>query len=267
MSRMELPRGSRYGDAESTPLAALSAPPKTVLYEEEAKYFVPLGVVTDYIDLNPKSATNIRQDYFPPHTLERLIPFALHHLGSELDPSDLDLSQARLRSEVLKKEQQFWLHLKGPRLDWSSGRRVELPFALDPLLYQALKLAATDGTLVKDRTHAVGQVFPERESPLSLRAEIDVLRAAGCNSGFKKIGDLSFVLIDVEGSEKALNALRHGAHSFPFLGKHAIELSGAPDADEVVREAQRLLSSRRLARKGFDEKARAIVKKLFRRIG
>ncbi|MCB0355293.1 MAG: hypothetical protein KDD64_17295 [Bdellovibrionales bacterium] len=244
--------------------------PRLALHcENERRYFLPLHELKARIDLASLDFRIVTQSYFPRAVGNFILTFA-----QELDPSlsipeNLDITQVRLRQTEFSSGEfeSFELVVKMKHQDHGATEKDELTFRVSERAYARLLLQACDGTVMKTRyflpfSQAVGTSSP---NPLpafaeGLLLEIDVPIAQSLEGEVSDLSGLGYCIIDFEvGAPEVLEALRSKVLEVELL-EAALDIS--EDSSEKLAKLRKPLSWKRLASKGFDDKARSALAKL-----
>lgn len=208
--------------------------------EIEAKFYVPADVTKKVIKGLP--FTVIEQHYFPRKTVKDLLrDFQV----AEHVPDVRDFSSARIRrARAPSGEVSYAIEFKGKKAAFEGSRivRREFGISIPKGVYSRLLSSATAGTLRK-RRHDIDGEIQHNGTKYRTTAQVDVVLAAGKNLKDVKV---HFSTVDIELPRvEFVTSLRAGKHSWQFLHK-------CFDITFGDSEAARELSTRRIAKHGFD---------------
>lgn len=208
--------------------------------EIEAKFYMPEEVTKKVIKGLP--FTMIEQHYFPRDAVNGLLrDFQV----ADQVPDVADFSSARIRrARAPSGEVSYAIEFKGKKAAFKGSRifRREFGILIPKSMYSQLLSSATAGTLRKRRHDVAGEIKHEGVT-YRTTAQIDVVLAAGKNLKDVKV---HFSTVDIELPRvEFVTSLRAGKHSWQFLHK-------CFDITFGDSEAARELSTRRIARHGFD---------------
>ena len=237
-------------------LAGLEGILQPLTVEREIRYFINLADLRTHVMLDPSQSVKIVQRYFPKDLLG-LIKGFVAEMG-QFHPliNGVVFSQARIRRAEGPDGVSYTLEAKGPFQTRVRGERREMPITISAELYKDLLPFASAGAYEKVRYPIEGRIISSDGAACKVQAEIDLPMGAGRD--FRSIDkrQLNFAFVDVELPHKELvRPLRAGAHSFTFL-QRAIDLSRADP------ETLAAVSTRRIAKRGFDQKAWAAIRRL-----
>lgn len=219
--------------------------------EIEVKFFAPEHVIKSITRGTP--AIKLEQHYFPKEVVRKLKEeLTLHAL---VDSSD-EFTVARIRRTLLpcgKVDHQ--IEFKGPK-DGICRREFGIDISRD--VYRGLLKLATAGSVEKRRFQVQGHIEYHGQR-LETVAEVDVIRKAGRPASPLPVLlgtiDVEISSVDSTRAGAVIAALRKGKHSFDFL-RECVELMN----DD--RDLGRALTTRKLAKHGFDSERRAAVEEL-----
>lgn len=219
--------------------------------EIEVKFFAPEHVVKSIIRTTP--SIKLEQHYFPKNVVQQLKDeFALHALVD--DSSAFTVARIR-RTEPSSGNTEYQVEFKGPK-DGICRREFGIDISKD--VYRSLIKLATAGSVEKRRFHVNGHIEYQGRRFQTV-AEVDVIRKAGRPASPVPVLlgtiDIEISSADATKALAVVTALRQGRHSFDFL-RECVELM----SDE--RDLGRALTTRRLAKHGFDAERRAAVAEL-----
>lgn len=208
--------------------------------EIEAKFYMPADVTKKVIKGIP--FTMIEQHYFPREAVDDLLrDFQV----AEQVPDVSDFSSARIRrARAPSGEVSYAIEFKGKKAAFEGSRifRREFGISISKGMYSQLLSSATAGTLRKHRHDVAGEIKHEGIG-YRTTAQVDVVLAAGKNIRAVKV---HFSTVDIELPRvEFATSLRAGKHSWQFLHK-CLDISCGDS------EAARELSTRRIAKHGFD---------------
>jgi len=208
--------------------------------EIEAKFYMPEEVTKKVIKGLPY--TTIEQHYFPRDAVNGLLrDFQV----ADQVPDVADFSSARIRrARAPSGEVSYAIEFKGKKAAFEGSRifRREFGIFISKGMYSQLLSRATAGTLRKHRHDVAGEIKHEGIC-YRTTAQVDVVLAAGKNIRAVKV---HFSTVDIELPRvEFATSLRAGKHSWQFLHK-CLDISCGDS------EAARELSTRRIAKHGFD---------------
>lgn len=211
--------------------------------EIEVKYFILPTLAREIT--RGREYSRIEQHYFPRKMVGELVTsFDLHQ---RVEASE-DFSSARIRKVAHPSgPSTYYLEFKGTKesIDGAKISRREFGIEIPKALFSQLKEHAVAGSLIKRRYEVRGHFLLGGSSPLV--AQIDLVEEAG--QPLRKL-PREFCTVDVEVTDAHhAKLLRANRHSLEFL-KDCVELA----------DTGKMLSTRRLAKRGFDEEQRATLK-------
>lgn len=224
--------------------------------ECERKFIIHKTSLLQHVNLDLLPQLNIRQDYFPRSLVLSMATMIGAIEGRKIDSSVIEhLSQARVRRVRSDKGEKYYLEAKGPRAV-NDGARLEISVEIDYERYRNLRRFASDGRIDKVRYLFETKYLGRDGSFGILNAELDqLLRIAGRDVSNKRWN--SFFTIDLEFANRAqLVAFSEDQPTVSTL-LSAIELT---NNRPHLRKA---LSTRRLARRGFDRHAKSAILEIF----
>lgn len=222
--------------------------------EIEAKFFTPPDVtkrVTKGLSFNL-----IEQRYFP----RDMIPELLREFRvADMVPGVEDFSSARIRrARTPSGEVSYAIEFKGKKASFEGSRifRREFGISLPHDVYSQLLPNATAGAIRKHRFEIEGYIKHHGEnSPAT--AQVDVVTHAGV---FLEKVKVDFCTVDIElPSVDFITSLRAGKHSWKFL-------DACLDITFNESDATRALSTRKVAKNGFDDERVKALKTLHRQL-
>ena len=259
LSRRPSLRGAKHRAPPGISCDMLEA---TFQVERETTFFIPLEVLSEFVNLAALPVSEIVQHYFPKRSLEYVKSFALAFIAERgqhaLHESvcNCKFKSARLRTILSNKIKRYFLELKS-RKSGPDRSRAELSIPIDEAKYLHLLTYANEGALQKFRHHLAGQIHSEPARGIRVYAEIDTITGAGMPQGSERAPPRSdvtadFALVDIEfpAEEHADLAEKH-FHTFPFLAVHGVNLTRAAPS------LRKPLSARVLAREGFTKQTKA----------
>ncbi len=232
--------------------------PAKVSIERELRFFMPLSMLGDYLNVKNLEKITIEQHYFAPDNFPLISVFAGELAGVGLLPSDLRITQARIRTITKAHgEGETCLEIKGRQPHHDSFERLEFSVPITTDSFFRLRELAGAGSLTKSRYRAPGVISLNNRDQARVIAEIDVYDRIGKNQPLSSCSEKhDFATIDVEIPDKCLlGPLADGKHNLDFLFD-AINLS---DSEKRI---QKSLSSQRMARKGLDKRAQDVLLEL-----
>ena len=245
---------ARFALSEKGERGAELAPPGAtgLAVEREVRFVVSAEVVREYLELEILPCRYIRQHFFHREWHEVIAVFTNELSGAETLPADFHPTQLRIRQIDQLGRSSYFLECKGRTPEHNKLERIEISVPIEHSLFAKLLPLASAGCLEKYRFTAPGALLPFPAEQVAVDAEIDLLVSAGGSA----VGETDFLLIDVElPSRVYIDDLRAGRHNFPFL-------FGVKDLALHAKSLRRPLGTQRLARKGFDRKAKTAVTQL-----
>ena len=240
------------------------------LIEREVVYLACARRLKDYLDLTNLPRIIIAQSYFHKDQIPSVVALASTFVKIPWSPRKIDsITNARIRHQRgPDAEDSYILEIKTPRGKGSSIERDELPIPLSGETFERLAEIVPPRHLRKYRFLLDGSVTCARDIDHSITAHIDLIIDAGPHltpglpkripSPLQILDEREFLTVDVELPCRTLvKPLRQGRHSFTFL-RGATELSAQPE------EHRKSLSTRRLASRGLDRKARSAARAMLR---
>lgn len=218
--------------------------------EIEAKFLVPAHVSKQVT--KGLSFTLIEQRYFPrTMTSELLREFQV----AQMVPGIEDFSSARIRrAKTPSGENSYAIEFKGKKASFEGSRifRREFGITLPHDVYSQLLSNATGGAIRKHRFDIDGNIeHGGKSSPAT--AQVDVVTHAGVFLDKVKV---DFCTVDIElPLVEFITSLRAGKHSWRFL-------DSCLDITFNESDATRALSTRKVAKNGFDDERQKALKTL-----
>ena len=222
-----------------------------VSVERELRFFMPLSLLGEYLDVKKLRRCHIEQHYFSAEHFPLISIFAGEMAGVGLLPKDLRITQAKIRTISSDGSgSESCLEIKGRQPHHDTLERLEFSVPIKRESFKRLRELAGGGCLTKSRYHAPGVISINNRDRARVIAEIDVYDLVGKTRQLTGCSEKhDFATIDLEIPDKGLlGPLADGKHSLDFLF-HAISLT---DHDKRIQKA---LSSQRIARKGLDRRA------------
>ena len=213
--------------------------------EIELKFFAPANLLENLI--HGKDFDILEQHYFSREEVKRLrLEYSLHE---HLEHSH-EFTVARVRqTKTHAGERSYLIEFKGRKEDIC---RREYGIALSRKEYRELLERASAGSVEKRRFEIEGHI-EHNGSHVKAVAQVDVLLKAGRPPATLTT---SLITVDVELSSVELaEALRRGKHSFRFLER-------CLDISTDGTDAAKSLTTRKLAKYGFDKERRDALRKL-----
>lgn len=253
--QVESPLG--HATLPELPLAAESfSKEKALLITEiEPKFFFTHG---DF-KIAGEDVCRISQFYFPDEVAELIAMLAIEIANMQRELNPKDFTRPRIRMTEKSGSAEFALQIKGAKEGEKNARVIcpELSIPIDRVLFERLLGHYRFGGLEKLRLPVTGYVVGAAGQLCPVKADVDqLLRVGPVEHGRPRDdlqGKIDFLLADIElPNIEWLNPVRNRKHSFSFL-ESAVELTACKGS---LRKA---LSSRRLARCGFDDRAMEAV--------